>query len=75
MSTMTKDIICITCPQGCIIKVTGDPKAGTIESCEGFQCKRGGKRRLDTCVPRADYGYFCGVVHRYSLLWLRCCKK
>ena len=41
MSTMTKDIICITCPQGCIIKVTGDPKAGTIESCEGFQCKRG----------------------------------
>ncbi len=38
---ITKDIICITCPQGCIIKVTGDPKAGTIESCEGFQCKRG----------------------------------
>ena len=38
---MTKDIICITCPQGCIIKVSGDPAQGTIESCDGFKCKRG----------------------------------
>ena len=41
MSKMTKDIICITCPQGCVIKVTGDPQKGEIESCEGFKCKRG----------------------------------
>ena len=38
---MTKDIICITCPQGCIIRVSGDPEKGTIDSCEGFKCKRG----------------------------------
>jgi CxxC motif-containing protein len=38
---MTKDIICITCPQGCIIQVSGDPEKGTIDSCEGFKCKRG----------------------------------
>ena len=38
---ITKDIICITCPQGCIIKVSGDPAKGEIVSCEGFKCKRG----------------------------------
>ena len=38
---VTKDIICITCPQGCIIKVTGDPAKAEITSCEGFKCKRG----------------------------------
>ena len=38
---ITKDIICITCPQGCIIKVSGDPEKGEIVSCEGFKCKRG----------------------------------
>ena len=38
---ITKDIICITCPQGCIIKVSGDPAKGEIASCEGFKCKRG----------------------------------
>ncbi len=38
---MVKDIICITCPQGCIIKVTGDPAKGEITGCEGFKCKRG----------------------------------
>ena len=38
---VTKDIICITCPQGCIIKVCGDPEKGEIVSCEGFKCKRG----------------------------------
>ena len=38
---ITKDIICITCPQGCIIKVSGDPQKGEIASCEGFKCKRG----------------------------------
>lgn len=38
---VTKDIICITCPQGCIITVSGDPAKGEIASCEGFKCKRG----------------------------------
>ena len=38
---VTKDIICITCPQGCIITVSGDPTKGEIASCEGFKCKRG----------------------------------
>lgn len=38
---ITKDIICITCPQGCIIKVSGDPEKGEIVSCDGFKCKRG----------------------------------
>ena len=38
---ITKDIICITCPQGCIIKVSGNPENGEIVSCEGFKCKRG----------------------------------
>ena len=38
---VTKDIICITCPQGCIVKVSGDPKKGEITACEGFKCKRG----------------------------------
>ena len=38
---ITKDIICITCPQGCIVKVTGDVEKGEITSCEGFKCKRG----------------------------------
>ena len=42
-SMMTKDIICITCPQGCIIKVSGDPAKGEIASCEGFKCPRGKK--------------------------------
>ena len=37
----TKDIICITCPQGCIIKVSGNPEKGEIVSCEGYKCKRG----------------------------------
>lgn len=40
---ITKDIICITCPQGCIIKVSGDPEKGEIASCEGFKCPRGKK--------------------------------
>ena len=40
---ITKDIICITCPQGCIIKVSGDPAKGEIASCEGFKCPRGKK--------------------------------
>ena len=40
---VTKDIICITCPQGCIIKVSGDPEKGEIASCEGFKCPRGKK--------------------------------
>ena len=40
---ITKDIICITCPQGCIIKVSGDPTKGEIASCEGFKCPRGKK--------------------------------
>lgn len=40
---ITKDIICITCPQGCIIKVSGDPVKGEIASCEGFKCPRGKK--------------------------------
>ena len=40
---ITKDIICITCPQGCIIKVSGDPEKGEIVSCEGFKCPRGKK--------------------------------
>ena len=38
---VTKDIICITCPQGCIIKVSGDAEKGELVSCEGFKCKRG----------------------------------
>ena len=38
---VTKDLICITCPQGCIIKVSGDPAKGEITGCEGFKCKRG----------------------------------
>ena len=41
MATIEKDIICITCPQGCIIKVSGDPAKAEITSCEGFKCKRG----------------------------------
>lgn len=40
---ITKDIICITCPRGCIIKVSGDPTKGEIASCEGFKCPRGKK--------------------------------
>ena len=40
---ITKDIICITCHQGCIIKVSGDPAKGEIASCEGFKCPRGKK--------------------------------
>ena len=38
---VTKEIICITCPQGCIVTVSGDPAKGEIASCEGFKCKRG----------------------------------
>ncbi len=41
MSKVTKDIICITCPQGCIVKVCGDPETATIDSVEGYKCKRG----------------------------------
>ena len=39
--TTEKKIICITCPQGCLITVKGDAEKGTIESVEGFTCKRG----------------------------------
>ena len=39
--TTEKKIICITCPQGCLITVKGDAEKGTIESIEGFTCKRG----------------------------------
>lgn len=41
MSMMEKNIICITCPQGCTITVKGDPEAKTIESVTGNKCKRG----------------------------------
>ena len=39
--TTEKKIICITCPQGCLITVKGDAEKKTIESVEGFTCKRG----------------------------------
>ena len=39
--TTEKKIICIICPQGCNITVKGDAEKGTIESVEGFTCKRG----------------------------------
>lgn len=39
--TTEKKIICITCPQGCLITVKGDAEAGTIDSIDGFTCKRG----------------------------------
>ncbi|MFW5985520.1 MAG: DUF1667 domain-containing protein [Halanaerobiaceae bacterium] len=35
----TRDIICISCPIGCRIKVTGDGEQ--IEEISGFQCPRG----------------------------------
>ena len=34
-------IICITCPQGCVITVRGDKESGKIDSVEGFTCPRG----------------------------------
>ena len=39
--TEEKKIVCITCPQGCLITVRGDAAEGKIESVEGFSCKRG----------------------------------
>ena len=36
-----KQIICITCPQGCQITVRGDEKTGEIASVEGYTCPRG----------------------------------
>ena len=36
-----KQIVCITCPQGCLITVRGDDKTGVIESVEGYTCPRG----------------------------------
>lgn len=39
--TTEKKIICITCPQGCMITVKGDAEKGTIESVEGYTCNRG----------------------------------
>ena len=39
--TTEKKIICIICPQGCNITVKGDAEKGTIESIEGYTCKRG----------------------------------
>ncbi|MBQ3639347.1 MAG: DUF1667 domain-containing protein, partial [Clostridia bacterium] len=39
--TTEKKVICIVCPQGCTITVKGDAEKGTIESVEGFTCKRG----------------------------------
>lgn len=39
--TTEKKIICITCPQGCLITVKGDAEKGEITSIEGFTCKRG----------------------------------
>ena len=41
MSMVEKQIICITCPQGCVITVKGDPESGTIETLEGFTCPCG----------------------------------
>lgn len=41
MGSIKKSIICITCPQGCVITINGDPQKGTIESIEGNNCKRG----------------------------------
>ena len=38
-----KKIICITCPQGCIITVEGDAASGRIDSVKGFSCPRGKK--------------------------------
>lgn len=39
--TTEKKIICIICPQGCNITVKGDAEKGTIDSIEGYTCKRG----------------------------------
>ena len=36
-----KQIVCITCPQGCLITVCGDDMTGEIESVEGHSCPRG----------------------------------
>ena len=36
-----KQIVCITCPQGCLITVLGDDMTGEIESVEGHSCPRG----------------------------------
>ena len=36
-----KQIICITCPQGCLVTVRGDDLTGEIESVEGYSCPRG----------------------------------
>ena len=36
-----KQIVCITCPQGCLITVRGDDKTGVIELVEGYTCPRG----------------------------------
>lgn len=41
MGLINKSIICITCPQSCVITVSGDPQKKTIESVEGYTCKRG----------------------------------
>ena len=36
-----KQIICITCPQGCLVTVRGDDRTGEIDSVEGNSCPRG----------------------------------
>ncbi len=41
MSTITKSIICITCPQGCVITVKGNPEEEIIDSVDGNKCSRG----------------------------------
>ncbi|NLP48517.1 MAG: DUF1667 domain-containing protein [Clostridiales bacterium] len=37
---MLKDMICVSCPIGCNLKVEIDPE-GQVKSVEGNQCKRG----------------------------------
>lgn len=64
----TKEIICVTCPAGCHITVTGDGK--TISDITGYTCKRGidyatneylqPKRSL-TSLVKAE-GYTCPVI-------------
>ena len=36
-----KQIVCITCPQGCLITVCGDDMTGEIDCVEGNSCPRG----------------------------------
>ena len=48
---MKKDIICITCPRGCLITVLGQP--GLVDEISGHQCGRGEKyARQEFLDPR-----------------------